>query len=249
MYQAHNFNYPVNVRLLRKWLGTINTFFYIIKIMFRYDASTNEDPARMSIVVVSAVSQKRKVIIQSQLQPEPQKHKYCSNGQKPEPYRSEARTSQIESHLSINPSQKRWREEKKSRVFCFAFDYLNFETKNGYQFLKDQYIRVFYCFFRLPLNEPKKVFFSFLEKLPSKYYYPSFSYFVRLPSFQKSKNSNPFSRSIRKANIKAAVYFFLHKFTCDYLSKGDYGQADSRATHKMWIKWGCWILVIHISWT
>ena len=29
MYQAHNFNYPVNVRLLRKWLGTINTFFYI----------------------------------------------------------------------------------------------------------------------------------------------------------------------------------------------------------------------------
>ena len=114
MYQAHNFNYPVNVRLLRKWLGTINTFFYIIKIMFRYDASTNEDPARMSIVVVSAVSQKRKVIIQSQLQPEPQKHTYCSNGQKPEPYRSEARTSQIASRLI---QARRAGEKRRSQVF------------------------------------------------------------------------------------------------------------------------------------
>ena len=44
-------------------------------------------------------------------------------------------------HLfSITPSRNK---EKKSRVFCFAFDYLNFETKNGYQFLKDKSIRVF----------------------------------------------------------------------------------------------------------
>jgi len=82
--------------------------------MFRYDASTNEDPARMSIVVVSAVSQKRKVIIQSQLQPEPQKHKYCSNGQKPEPYRSEARTSQIASRLIQARSAG---EKRRSQVF------------------------------------------------------------------------------------------------------------------------------------
>ena len=164
MYQAHNFNYPVNIILLRKWLGTINTFFYIIKIMFRYDASTNEDPARMSIVVVRAVSQMRKVIIQSQLQPEPQKHKYCSNGQKPEPYRSEARTSQIESYLSINPSQKRWREEKKSKSFLFSPDYLQFEDKGiFYQFSQKYMYPSFCCFFRLPPMSQRKFSSVFLR--------------------------------------------------------------------------------------
>ena len=105
--------------------------------MFRYDASTNEDPARMSIVVVSAVSQKRKVIIQSQLQPEPQQHKYCSNGQRLEPYRSEARTSQIESHLSINPSQKRRNKEKESSFSVTITVFLWIRAKEPYQKERD----------------------------------------------------------------------------------------------------------------
>ena len=101
MYQAHNFNYPVNVRLLRKWLGTINTFFYIIKIMFRYDASTNEDPA-IKEFVVSAPEAVRARSRQSQ----------SLSSQKPVAAR--ARNSQIASRLIQARSAG---EKRRSQVF------------------------------------------------------------------------------------------------------------------------------------
>ena len=127
----------------------------------------------MSIVVVSAVSQKRKVIIQSQLQPEPQQHKYCSNGQKPELYRSEARTSQIASRLI----QARSAGEKRlsQRVFCFHLIIFNSRAKGCFiSFLLNIQTRVLSVSFDYLTFEPKKVFISFLEELSKQIFLSEF---------------------------------------------------------------------------
>ena len=113
-------------------------------------------------------------------------------------------------HLfSINPSQKRWREEKKSKSFLFSPDYLQFEDKGMFHQFSQKYMYPsFYCLFRFPLNESKKVSFSFLEK-PSRQILPS-EFFLRysITFLQKSKNAISFFSEHPKSQIKAAVLLF-----------------------------------------
>ena len=97
------------------------------------------------------------------------------------------------------------KSEPKTRPksFLFSPDYLQFEDKGMFhQFLKDIHSRVFAVSFDyLPMSQ-RKFPSVFSRSLQSKYYYPSFSSAIRLPSFYKSKNAISFSRSIRKAKSK-----------------------------------------------
>ena len=69
---------------------------------------------------------------------------------------------------------------------------------------KDLDTRVF-TVLSITSNEPKKVFFSFLEELAKQIFSSEFFPRISITFLQKSKNANHFSRSIRKAKIKAAV--------------------------------------------
>ena len=95
----------------------------------------------------------------------------------------------------------------QNRGFLFSFDYLQFKEKECFiSFSTSTQIPEFCCFIWSPhIYEPKKVLFGFLEEPQHKYDSPSFSYFIRLPSFQSQRMQNHFSQSIQKADYKAAV--------------------------------------------
>ena len=104
------------------------------------------------------------------------------------------------------------KDDKSSRSeFSVFFRLSSIQRKRKFnQFLHTYtYTRVLLFLLITSRLSQRKFSSVFSRSLQSKYYYPSFSSAIRLPSFYKSKNANHFSRSIRKANVKAAVYF-LH---------------------------------------
>ena len=137
-------------------------------------------------------------------------------------------------HLfSINPSQKRWREEKKSKSFLFTPDYLQFEDKGMfYQFSQKYTYPSFRCFSRLPPTSQRK-FYQFPRGASKQIFLSEFSFTIRLPSLQKPKNANHFLGASEKPMSKQQFTFSLFISLPVIISNGDYGQADSRANHKM----------------
>ena len=128
--------------------------------------------------------------------------------------------------------------------------------------------RVFSVFFRLPSVRSQRMFYQFAHNKCLDYSQAEqraearvFPVVVRLPS--RKRMFHQFSQrqlSILKTSFYLIqIFLLLHQLTpqsqgqsscqicCDYYT-GDYGKASKQCNEvfKMWIKWGCWILVIHI---
>jgi hypothetical protein len=134
-------------------------------------------------------------------------------------------------HLfSITPSRNK---EKKSKSFLFSPDYLQFEDKGMfYQFLLNIHITEFCCFSRLPQTSQRKFSSVFSRSFQANIFIRVFlTLFDYLPSEVKECNII-FLGASEKPNQSSSLLFSFISLPV-ILSNGDYGQADSRATHKM----------------